>query len=305
MPTVDLQALNDQFAIPGYLTFSANPEGFPIAEIANQHATAQVALAGGQVARYQPRGAEPALWVSRLSSYAVGKAIRGGIPVCWPWFAQHPSDPSKPFHGFARTLMWQVRGSGVMDDATELRLGLAESEATLEIWPYPFDLELAITVGPQLRAELIARNTGEAPFTAGGALHTYFQVGDVTRVAIHGLDGTSYIDKVDGGARKTQAGPVTITAETDRIYLDTDAECVIDDPALGRRIRVGKSGSRTTVVWNPWAEKARQIPDCGDEEYLNFVCVETTNAVDDVFEIAPGGEHRLVQTVAVEAAGQV
>jgi glucose-6-phosphate 1-epimerase len=300
MQSDDLQAIADQFAISDYVTFGAGPEGLPMAELRNKHASALVAVQGGHVARFQPHGAEPVLWVSRLSSYAAGQAIRGGIPVCWPWFAQHPSDPTKPFHGFARMAMWQVRGTSVLeDDFSQLRLGLADSERTYEIWPYAFDLELIVTVGPELNVELISRNTGETPFVVGGALHSYFQVGDVSCVSIHGLEGCSYIDKVDGGQQKTQAGPIAIGMETDRIYLDTATECVIDDPALGRRVRVGKAGSRTTVVWNPWIEKARLMPDCGDEEYLNFVCVETANAVDDVFEIVPGGEHRLHQTIAL------
>jgi glucose-6-phosphate 1-epimerase len=300
MQSDDLQAIADQFAILDYVSFMPGPEGLPMAELRNKHATGLVAAQGGQVVRYQPRGAEQVLWVSRLSSYAAGTAIRGGIPVCWPWFAQHPSDPTKPFHGFARTAMWQVRGTGVLeDDSAQLRLGLSDSEATYELWPHAFDLELVVTSGPTLSVELISRNTGDAPFVVGGALHSYFQVGDASRVAIHGLEGSRYIDKVDGGQQKTQSGPVTICMETDRIYLDTTSECVIDDPAMGRRVRVAKDGSRTTVVWNPWIEKARLMADCGDEEYLNFVCVETTNAVDDVFEVAPGGEHRLRQVIAL------
>ena len=300
MHSTDLQALNDQFAIPAYLSFVAGPEGLPMAEIGNQHSMAIIALQGAHVAHFQPLGQAPVLWVSRLSSYALGKSIRGGIPVCWPWFAQHPSDPSKPFHGFARTAMWGVRGAGVLeDDATQLRLGLLDSDASRALWPYAFELELVVTVGPQLQAELIARNTGEAPFTVGGALHSYFQVGDVARAAIQGLAGSTYIDKVDGGAQRVQQGPITISGETDRIYLDTTAECVIEDPALGRSIRISKAGSRTTVVWNPWAEKAALLADCGDEEYLNFVCVETANAADDVYEVAPGAEHRLIQTIGL------
>ena len=298
MQSDDLHALDEQFAIPDYITFSAGPEGLPMVELRNEHANALVAVQGGHVVRFQPHGAEQVLWVSRLSSYAAGKAIRGGIPVCWPWFAQHPSDPTKPFHGFARTAMWQVRGTSVLeDDSTQLRLGLTDSEATHQLWPHAFALELVVTAGPELSVELISRNTGHAPFVVGGALHSYFQVGDVSRVAIYGLEGRRYIDKVDGGQQKTQTGPIAISMETDRIYLDTRSECVIDDPALGRRVRVDKDGSRTTVVWNPWIEKARLMPDCGDEEYLNFVCVEATNAIDDVFEVAPRGEHRLRQTI--------
>src|SRR5262245_46346872 len=228
MQSDDLQAVADQFAIPDYVAFAAGPDGLPMAELHNKHATALIAVQGGQVARFQPRGAEPVLWVSRLRSYAPGTAIRGGIPICWPWFAQHPSDPTNPFHGFARTVMWQVRGTSVLeDDFTQLRLGLTESEATYAVWPHAFDLELIATVGPQLSVELISRNSGETPFVVGGALHSYVQVGDVSRVAIYGLEDGIYIDKVDGGQQKTQAGPITVEMETDRIYLDTTAECLI------------------------------------------------------------------------------
>jgi D-hexose-6-phosphate mutarotase len=297
----DLQALNDQYAIHGYLNFVAGPAGLPMAEIHTRHADALVAVQGGHIARFQPQGAAPLLWVSRISSYAAGKAIRGGIPVCWPWFAQHPSDPTLPFHGFVRARMWHVRGAAVLpDELVQLRLGLNDNEDTRAIWPHAFDLELVATVGPTLQVELISRNTDNTPYSVGGALHTYFQVGDSSRVAIRGLEGTEYIDKVDGGARKRQDGPVTFAGEVDRIYLDTAADCLIDDPALGRTVRVGKANSRTTVVWNPWIEKARAMPDAEDDDYRDFVCVETVNAQDDVFDLQPGDTHTLSLTIGLQ-----
>jgi D-hexose-6-phosphate mutarotase len=294
MLTTDPQVLNDQFGIAEHITFTASTAGLPIAEIRNSYAAASVAVQGGHVITYQPHGQQPVLWVSRLSVFEPGKTIRGGIPVCWPWFGTHPTDPSKPFHGFVRAAMWHVRGTSVGPaDATEVRLGLTESEASLALWPHDFDLEIVVTVGAQLHVELIARNPGGQPFVCGGALHTYYTVGDARQIAIHGLDGRDYLDKVEGFKRRTQQGPVTIAGETDRIYLDTDATCVIDDPALGRKIEIAKRGSRTTVVWNPWAEKASQIADFEDQEYLSMVCVETANADTDVVTVAPGGEHRL------------
>jgi glucose-6-phosphate 1-epimerase len=301
MLTTDPQVLNEQFAIAEHITFAASAAGLPIAEIHNSYAAASVAVQGGHVITYQPHGQQPVLWVSSLSAYELGKTIRGGIPVCWPWFGTHPTDPSKPFHGFVRAAMWQVRGTSVgLGDATEIRLGLTESEDSLAFWPHVFDLEIVVTVGAQLRVELIARNPGEQPFVCGSALHTYYTVGDAQQIAIHGLDGCDYLDKVEGFKRKSQHGPVTIEGETDRVYLDTDATCVIDDPALGRRIGIAKAGSRTTVVWNPWAEKAKQIADFDDHEYLSMVCVETANADTDVATVAPGGEHRLSAVIGLE-----
>jgi glucose-6-phosphate 1-epimerase len=297
----DILVLNDQFAIGAHIRFVDGPGDLPQAEIRNGSATATVALQGAHVVTYQPRDQEPVLFVSREAIYRAGKAIRGGIPVCWPWFAKHPTDPTKPMHGFARTSMWQVLGTAVVEDDTQLRLGLSDSATTWEIWPHAFALELVVTVGARLDVELIARNTGEEPFSCGGALHTYVRVGDVGRVAVHGLDGGAYVDKLDSDAQKIQAGPVTVASEVDRIYLDTVADCLIEDPSLRRSIRVAKSGSRTTVVWNPWAEKARAMGDFDPAEYLEMLCVETTNAntAGDEIAVPPGGEHRLRATIEV------
>jgi D-hexose-6-phosphate mutarotase len=300
MLTTDPEVLNEQFAIAEHITFAASAAGLAIAEIRNSYAAASVAVQGGHVISYQPHSQQPVLFASRLSAFEIGKTIRGGIPICWPWFGSHPTDPSLPFHGFARAAMWQVRGTSVGPaDVTVVRLGLTETEESLALWPHAFDLEIAVTVGARLHVELIARNTGQEPFLCGGALHSYYAVGDVRRIAIHGLDGRDYLDKVDGFQRKPQRGPVTIESETDRIYLETDAACTIDDPALSRRIAIAKSGSRTTVVWNPWAEKAKQIADFEDDEYLSMVCVETANADMDVVTVAPGGEHRLSATIGL------
>src|SRR5262245_5893332 len=211
MLTTDPQILNEQFAIAQHVTFTATTGGLPVAQIHNSHPVASVAVQGGHVITYQPHGQAPVLFASSLTEYAPGKTIRGGIPVCWPWFGAHPTDPSKPFHGFVRTAMWQVRGASVgPGDATEVRLGLTESEASLAIWPYDFDLELVVSVGAQLHVELTARNPGDRPFVSGGALHSYYAVGDARRLAIHGLDGREYLDKVEGFMRKQQHGPVTI-----------------------------------------------------------------------------------------------
>jgi D-hexose-6-phosphate mutarotase len=304
MPTIDLQALNDTFAITDQLIFRPGPGGLPMADIRNRHAAATVSLYGAQVLAFQPHAGAPLLWVSGHSLYQPGKAIRGGVPVCWPWFGPHPADPSKPAHGFARTAMWNVlAAAGLAGGATQLRLSLVDDDATRDLWPHAFQLRLVVTVGAELRIELIARNPGGLPFTCGGALHSYFGVSDASAIAIQGLDGCEYIDKADGGQRKLQRGPVTIDAETDRVYLNTTATCAIEDPGLGRQIIVAKSGSRTTVVWNPWAEKARRLADFGDEEYHGMVCVETANADTDAVTVGPGGEHRLAATISVEPLG--
>jgi len=295
-----VDSLNALFKTPG-VAFVSGPGGLTVAEIANAHAEARVALLGATVLAFAPRGHKPVIWVSRDSRYTPGKAIRGGIPICWPWFGDHPSDPGKPAHGFARTADWTVSGvDQTADGSTRVRLGLGDSAATRALWPHAFAAETIVTVGPVLEVDLVVRNTGDAPFTCTGALHSYFGVGDIGRVRVHGLDGLEYIDKVARFQRFAQSGPVTITGETDRIYLGTSADCVIDDSGWQRKIRVAKRGSDTTVVWNPWIEKARQLADFGDDEYHEMICVETTNAADDQITVPPGAEHHLVTRISVE-----
>ena len=303
MPPTDLAELNTQFAVADHLTFAAGPGGLPVADLQHAQGAARVALQGAQVLSFQPHGAQPVIWVSACSRYAPGKSIRGGIPVCWPWFGPHPTDPSKPQHGFARTALWSVRGTGITPQGEpQLQLELAASEATRALWPYPFDLEMRVSVGAALQVELITRNPGPAPFTYGAALHSYFGVSQVQDITILGLEGGIYIDKTDNGARKPQPEPLRITGKTDRVYLDTTAPCVIADPGRQRGIRIAKAGSRTTVVWNPGPEDARQMVDFCDDEYPGMVCVETANAGPDLVTVPPGGEARLSAHITVERA---
>lgn len=302
MQTTDIQALNDSFAITEQISFAGGPGGWVLAEIRNAYAVATVSLYGGQVLAFQPHGQQAVLWASSRSSAQAGKPIRAGIPICWPWFGPHPTDATLPAHGFVRTAHWNVLAvAGLADGATQIRMRIGDNDISDRRWPHPFDLRCVVTVGAELRVELIMRNPGNAPYTCSSALHSYFSISDIGAITIHGLDGSEYIDKVDGGQRKTQQGPIAIDAETDRVYLGTTAPCVIDDAGLNRRIQVAKSGSHSTVVWNPWVEKARKLADFDDDEYRKMVCIETTNAEADSVTIAPGGEHRLVATIGVES----
>lgn len=299
----DVAELNRRFRSIDDVTFTGGPgELGPVAEIANRHATATVALHGAHVMAFRPHGHGPVLWVSVKSAFRPDKAIRGGIPVCWPWFGDHPTDPRKPPHGFVRAAPWDVVAAEPGGEgATQIRFRIADDERTYALWPHRFELELVVSVGTALRVDLVIRNTGDAPFTSGGALHSYFGVGNVEDVGIHGLDGRTYINKVDRLERKVQHGAVRIGAETDRVYLDTTSECVIEDPGQRRRIRIAKKGSRSTVVWNPWREKAASMSDFGADEYTRMVCVETANAADNVVSIPPSAEHVLATCISVES----
>lgn len=293
-----VDTLNSRFSIAGKLHFVDRGTHLPVAEITTGDAMARVAVQGGQVLEWQPRGAKPVIWVSKAAVHEAGKGVRGGVPVCWPWFG---AKDGKPAHGFVRTRMWEVRETRE-DHAGSivLTLGIRDDEATRALWPHRFDLELVVTVGATLRIELVTHNTGNEAFDITQALHTYFHVGDIHRTRVDGLAGVEYLDKVQGFASITQQGAVTFSGETDRVYLDTDADCVIDDPALQRRIRVAKSGSRTSVVWNPWIEKEKGFSDMAAGEYAEMLCVETANAADDIVSVPAGGEARLLAVVAIE-----
>jgi glucose-6-phosphate 1-epimerase len=312
---MDIAQANEEFGIAGVLSICAGEGGFPLICIDNEHARAEICSYGGQVLSYRPeRETEDLLFVSEHAHFRPGKAIKGGIPVCWPWFGPDPAGKGRPDHGFVRTRQWKLLATEAMvDGATRVRLGCRDDETARALWPHPFALELEVTVGPLLSVALITRNTGDAPITITQALHTYFRVGDVRRAQVLGLAGHEYIDKValisqahaapadrepaDGepvDVRIMQSGPINFDGPVNRIYLDTGERLIIDDPALGRQIRIDREGSNSAVVWNPWVEQSRAMGDFGDEEYLGMVCVETTNAADDAVTIAPGASHRLV-----------
>lgn len=302
MSALDSAALNARFGIPEQLRFKDTSGGLVVAEVNNVHAIASIALQGAHLMTWAPKGELPVIWLSADAKLASGKSIRGGVPVCWPWFGPHPSEPKFPGHGFARTVPWNVVETQKLGNgATRLVFRISQNDATRIQWPHDCELELHMLIGPTLEMDLVTRNTGDGPITIGDALHTYFEVGDVRQVKVHGLDGCPYIDKVDGGVRKQQTGPVSIAAEVDRIYLDSIADCVVEDPVLARRIRIAKKGSASSVVWNPWIDKAEKMGDLGEDGYLKMLCVESTNADADVVSIAPGGEHRLSVRYSVEA----
>ena len=296
-----IKELNAKFGIDGVMNFEKGLGGLPRAVVKNARSSAEIYLHGAHITAFCPRGGRPVLWMSDIAEFRTGKAIRGGIPVVWPWFGPHPTDGSLPQHGFARVSNWSVFSTRALPDgSTEIGMRLQDDESTRALWPHPFQLELRAVVGAELRVELRARNTGTDPVEVGGALHTYFLVGDCGVISIDGLDGRKYLDQLDEHKIKRTTGTVTVSGEVDRIYVDTDDQCVIDDPGMERWIRVAKMGSRTTVVWNPWIEKSRRMADFPDDGYRSMVCIEAANAAGDTTRIPPGGEHTLSQTITEE-----
>jgi glucose-6-phosphate 1-epimerase len=297
----DLASLNERFGIDGELVFVVGHHGAEVARVTNAAGTAEIALQGAQVLTWAPAGQPAVVWLSPAAKFAAGKSLRGGAPVCWPWFGPHPDDPAKPGHGFARNLDWEVVAAERTAAGTRLVLGFTPGAAQQALWPYQATLELAVTAGERLAMELETRNTGTIPLSITQALHTYFHVGDIASARVEGLDGCEYIDKVEGGARRRQAGAITIDGEVDRVYLGCPGEVAIVDEALRRRIRIAKGGSHSCVVWNPWAEKGAKFGDMGEDGYRRMLCVETTNAGDDVVTIASGKSFTLATEYGVEA----
>jgi D-hexose-6-phosphate mutarotase len=304
-PSTDaLAELNDRFAIPFKLRFKSFGDGLVVADITHAQASASLCLQGGQLLSWQPvSAAEPVLWMSRDATFAAGKSMRGGIPVCWPWFGAHGSEPTFPAHGYARTQPWQVKSTRCLDDGSiEISLTLPLTAALHSLWPHQAQLEMLVNVGDSLKIALITRNLGASDFTITEALHTYFQVGDVAQVQVEGLDGIHFHDKAAGWTQGDQTGAVAFAAEVDRVYVNTPGRCTIVDPVWQRRIHINKIGSQSTVVWNPGAARAAQMGDLGEEGWKRFVCVESANALENAVTVVAGRSHTLAVEYRLESA---
>lgn len=303
MDRINIAQLNTEFGQLGRLTFGVGQGDLPLLEITHPQATALISLYAGQVLSFRPTSApEDVIFVSDKAYYQSGKAIRGGIPICWPWFGPDPEGLGRGAHGFVRNRMWQMmRSQTTVEGETKVTLGLADTPETRAIWPHAFELNLVVTVGANLTVELITQNPGNTPFSITQALHTYFKVGDITQVQVLGLDGVRYLDKTDGGIEKLQTGNITIDREVDRIYQNVTAgDLVIVDPVYQRRICINAQGSKTAIVWNPWIEIATGMADLEDTDYQRFICVETANAATDRVTLAPDSEIRLRAHYRVE-----
>ena len=289
-----VQSLCEQFKVPG-LHFEAGQSGLTKAVVATPVASGELYLQGAHVTSWQPAGHAPVLWMSRSSLFQPGKPIRGGVPICFPWFGPHASDPSAPAHGFARTALWEVTEARTTADGV--------ISLSLQTRIDSFSVRFTVEFGPVLQMTL---TTEPGPSSSTGlrfedALHTYLSVSDVRNVSITGLEQVRYIDKVDGAAEKPATGAaIEFTGETDRVYFTTDSECHLHDPGRNRTIAVSKSGSQSTVVWNPWIAKSARMPDFGDHEWPEMVCIETANVGVHAVELAPQSIHATTVVIQVK-----
>ncbi|NOT11725.1 MAG: D-hexose-6-phosphate mutarotase [Methylococcaceae bacterium] len=288
---MDIQQLNTEYGIADQLEFIKGKGGMPFIVIRNQSATALISLHGGQILSFKPLNEEnDLLFLSSQSDYIDGKAIRGGMPVCWPWFGPDPKGLQRPNHGFVRNHCWSVARTAAADNETKVFLQFFEDYKKEKTWRQPFALTLEVTVGKSLRLKLITRNTGDKAFSITQAFHSYFLVGDINQVQVSGLEGYDYYDKLDQGTQKTQTGILTIAEEIDRIYTEVKNELIVNDPSLQRRIQIASPGNETVVVWNPWQKASEKMADLKNDSYQQFICVETGNIAFDLVQVLPDEE---------------
>jgi glucose-6-phosphate 1-epimerase len=287
---------------PDGVHLEPGPGGLDRLKLEASEGEAHVFLHGGHVSHFQPKGERPMLWLSRESRFDRSHAIRGGVPVCFPWFGAKAGEPQAPMHGFARILPWDlVEATRDSSGRLEARLQLTAEAAAWAGFQTGLGATLTLGVGRSLRLTLAVHNAGATPARFEEALHSYFAVSDVRQVRVHGLEGTPYLDKTQAMARTPgTAGATLISAETDRVYLDTTATVTIEDPGWDRRVAVKKTGSATTVLWNPWVAKARAMPDFGDDEWPGMLCVETANVGEQARTLDPGATHVMAAELGVD-----
>ena len=291
------ESLRREFGKPG-IRLAPGPGDLTCVILDHEGSHARASLHGAHVLDYQPHQQAEVLWLSPAAILDSRQAIRGGVPICWPWFGDHPRDTSLPAHGFARINDWTLVDSTSNENEKAVTLALHDNACTRELWPHAFELRYRLSLSNVLRASLCVINTGAANMCFSAALHSYFSVSAIGQTALEGLAGCSYLDKPDNFARKVQTERLLrFAAETDRIYLDTEADCTVHDGAGARRIHIRKSGSRSTVVWNPWRDRAARFDDFPDDGYRGMLCVETANAASDVIDLEPGDCHTLAVSV--------
>ncbi len=323
----DAATLQKKFGIPNVLRFKQLANGLVVLHVTAPAAEATIHLQGAHVTHWKPVGFAPAIFLSQRAEFTPGKPIRGGIPIVFPWFSDRHDGKPGPQHGFARISEWDLAFAalaGSQDDA-ELHLAftLAPNDLSRSLGFDHFRLGYRVTVGRALTIEMSVANdsgngsahgsgpaaaTAAADMAASGAplvfeqaLHTYYEVADARQVSIDGLGGAAFIDKVDNFERKIQdPGPLHLTGRIDRPYLNTEATCVLHDPAGRRTITVAKQGSHSTVIWNPWRELTATMPDMQPDAWLHMTAIETANVADNAITLQPGETHTMRMTASID-----
>ncbi len=298
---IDIDELDDKYSIEGEVGFAELEEDLVFVTVSNKFADADICLYGAHVTSFRPQNAMDILWVSPDSYFEVGKPIRGGIPVCFPWFGPHKTDPQKPQHGFGRLMYWDVKStSSRLSGETEIVLQLCSSEETMEYWGYHFCAEMTIVVGRKLEVTLKVTNTSAEPFEYSCALHSYYNISALENISIEGLQQTTYYNQLTGENGIQEEEILHIQEPITRHYLNTITPVVIDDQIFNRRIKAEKLGSKVTTVWNPGEEACASISDLPDDAFHAFVCVEATNAFNFPIGLQPGESHETMAVIGIE-----
>jgi glucose-6-phosphate 1-epimerase len=298
---IDLNNLNAQFSIPGSLSLIELDNQFVAINVTNRFADAQICLYGAQIISYTLKNKVDILWLSPTSFFKEGKAIRGGIPVCFPWFGPHPSDQTKPQHGFGRILNWELFETRITtENETEIKLRLESSAITKSYWPFDFLAEMIFVIGKTVTATLRVTNQSDLPFDYSCALHTYLKVKQIRDSSIEGLQSINYQDDSGKLLNQQKEENLRIDQEVDRNYLYTAGPYILTDPNLNRSIRIHKTGSHVTTVWNPGPDKCKALKDMPDDDYQNFVCIEAVNALNDIVSLEPGEVHETSTALELE-----
>lgn len=265
-------------------------DGIKIIRIDHPKGKAAISLFGGHVISYQPVNEKEIIWLSENVDLSGKKPIRGGIPICWPWFGK----AAEPSHGFVRTREWSLNQHRENENGVIVSLRIQHSDETLAIWPYEFSLELQVELADSLKVSLITTNKSTKSFKFGGALHTYFDIGDIHQTQVTKL-GEHYIE-----AKKSHVSNQTaiFSGEVDRIYTLAQKSNDILDTANQRTISLTHSGNNSVVVWNPWQEIATSMVDMANDGYLGMVCVESA-IYDNQLELKPEQQHTLACEIRV------
>lgn len=262
----------------------------PVIVVDHPQVRAAVTCQGAHLLQWQPSGEQPVLWLSDNTPFVDGVAIRGGVPICFPWFGP----AAEPNHGFARLLPWELTAHSEDANGVELTFTLRDSAKTLASWPHAFTVTAHFKLGKTCTIELEA----EGDYSITSALHTYFQIGDIDRIRVSGL-GDTFIDKVNQGKLTTQGGDLTFSERTDRVYTAPQAVSIITDPTLQRTIEVHHTHHSDAVAWNPAAELSKTIADMPDDGYKTFVCVETARVTQPLVA-TPASPARLSTLISVK-----
>jgi D-hexose-6-phosphate mutarotase len=277
--------------------------GFPVLEVKTSVSEATIALHGAQVLTWTLTGHPPVLYVSPKAKMTEGIPLRGGIPICWPWFNEHPEDSTLPKHGFARNRFWELVSGEAFGKEATLVFKLCSDEETKQMFPYDFELTATIRVSDKLRVKLNMKNTGEEIYRVSSALHTYLSVGNIERIQLEGVKGSHYMDQLsDQTEAQYQEKNLQIKEEVDRIYQSMSS-VLVRDLDRHRSVFVDKAGSRSTVIWNPWKEKSKSLSDLPDKGYLEFVCVECANAGTDKPTLRPNSSHNVETVIGLRPLG--